>query len=274
MRGLALTISTVVAMSSRKRRQPRISPGRHRVPAPPSPRIAKDERSDGGLRIVVVGESSAEGVPYRDWLSVGKIVAWQLRRALPWRIVPRGGPGEAGLDPGADAPAARRVADAGPTLVIVYAGHNEFASRFGWSSDVPYYRDDPAAAGQRFADPRRSRRWPGSSASCTRRHWSRRPPRGSSVGSSMSRRTRRPQYAERLADFRRRLEGIVAYCEAVGALPVLVIPPGNDAGFEPNRSVLPPETPRPTRGAFAREVEAARRLEATDPSRASGAIAS
>src|SRR5262245_23106231 len=32
------------------------------------------------VNILVVGESSAEGVPYRDWLSVGKIVAWQLRR--------------------------------------------------------------------------------------------------------------------------------------------------------------------------------------------------
>ena len=36
--------------------------------------------------IVVVGESSAEGVPYRDWFSVGKIVAWQLRRLLPQRM--------------------------------------------------------------------------------------------------------------------------------------------------------------------------------------------
>src|SRR5215468_7496820 len=40
----------------------------------------------GDVTIVVVGESSAEGVPYRDWLSVGKIVAWQLRRLFPQRM--------------------------------------------------------------------------------------------------------------------------------------------------------------------------------------------
>ena len=38
------------------------------------------------MTLVVVGESSAEGVPYRDWLSVGKIVVWQLRRLFPQRM--------------------------------------------------------------------------------------------------------------------------------------------------------------------------------------------
>ena len=37
---------------------------------------------------------------------------------------------------------------------------------------------------------------------------------------------------------------IVAYLEWIGAQVVLVIPPGNDAGFEPNRSILPSNTPR------------------------------
>ena len=78
------------------------------------------------------------------------------------------------------------------------------------------------------------------------------------------------EYAERLHDFRVRLEAMTAYCERVGALVVLVIPPGNDADFEPNRSFLPPETTRADREAFAREFEAARRLEAADPD---GAVA-
>lgn len=77
-------------------------------------------------------------------------------------------------------------------------------------------------------------------------------------------------YAERVREFRSRLEAITAYCERMGALVVLVIPPGNDADFDPNRSYLPPETPRAAREAFAREFEAARQLEAADPA---GAVA-
>src|SRR3954449_11556483 len=46
------------------------------------------------------------------------------------------------------------------------------------------------------------------------------------------------EYAAILADFHRRLEALVAYCERIGTVPVLVIPPGNEGGFEPNRSVL------------------------------------
>ena len=75
------------------------------------------------------------------------------------------------------------------------------------------------------------------------------------------------EYAERLHDFRVRLEAMTAYCERVGALVVLVIPPGNDADFEPNRSFLPAETPMAGREAFAREFEAARRLEGSRPRR-------
>ena len=47
------------------------------------------------------------------------------------------------------------------------------------------------------------------------------------------------EYSERLAAFRRRLEAMVSFCERIGALAILVVPPANDACFEPNRSVLP-----------------------------------
>jgi lysophospholipase L1-like esterase len=82
-----------------------------------------------------------------------------------------------------------------------------------------------------------------------------------------------PAYTSRestvlLVDFRRRLEAIIAYAERVGALPVLIAPPANDAGFEPNRSFLPAATPRSERVAFAQEFLAARRLEAHDPAAA------
>src|SRR5262249_18060997 len=68
-----------------------------------------------------------------------------------------------------------------------------------------------------------------------------------------------------LSDFRHRLEAIVAYTERIGAIPILIVPPANDSGFEPNRSYLPATTPYAERAAFAREFLAARRLEETDP---------
>ena len=45
--------------------------------------------------------------------------------------------------------------------------------------------------------------------------------------------------ADILADFRGRLEAIVGYCERIGALPILIVPPANEAGYEPSRSTLP-----------------------------------
>ncbi len=74
--------------------------------------------------------------------------------------------------------------------------------------------------------------------------------------------------AEVVDDFRRRLEAIVAYCDRIGCLPVLIIPPGNDGGFEPSRSVLPPTVGPAERRRVAQAYQAAREAEATDPSRA------
>jgi hypothetical protein len=71
-----------------------------------------------------------------------------------------------------------------------------------------------------------------------------------------------------------RLEAMVSYAVKLGATPVLIAPPGNDAGFEPNRSVLPLGTPRHERDAFAREFLAARKKEATDPEAAQAAYRS
>ena len=72
------------------------------------------------------------------------------------------------------------------------------------------------------------------------------------------------EYTTILTDFRRRLEVLVSYAERVGAMPVLILPPANDAGFEPNRSFLPPMTPRAERDAFARDFLAARQLETVE----------
>ena len=73
------------------------------------------------------------------------------------------------------------------------------------------------------------------------------------------------EYTAILTDFRRRLEEMVSYAERVGALPVLILPPGNDTGFEPNRSFLPPSTSRAEREAFTLEFLKAREREGVNP---------
>ncbi len=48
-------------------------------------------------------------------------------------------------------------------------------------------------------------------------------------------------------------------------MPILIVPPANDAGFEPNRSFLPATTPLAERHRFQSAFLAARRLEDDDP---------
>ena len=76
------------------------------------------------------------------------------------------------------------------------------------------------------------------------------------------------EYAERKDDFRRRLEAIVAHCERTGTLAVLLVPPSNDSGFEPNRSTLPATTPRAEREAFTSRFLTVCAGEESDPARA------
>ena len=82
------------------------------------------------------------------------------------------------------------------------------------------------------------------------------------------------EYTTILNDFRRRLEEMTSYAEQVGALPVLILPPANDAGFEPNRSFLPPTTPLDERIAFGREFLAAKTSETANPAACDQAISS
>lgn len=239
----------------------------HRIPrlamaeGGPRPQNIGDE-----VTLVVVGESSAEGVPYRDWLSVGKVVAWQLRRLFPQRMFHVEIQARAGwtLEQMHLKLAESRRA---PDVVILYAGHNEFASRFGWSADVPYYLDDPGPP------------WPiglayrfGSVSPMCRLI---REARDRELVAARPPLRERPlvdvpshtpaQFRERLEDFRRRLEAIVVDLKRAGVLTILVVPPGNDADFEPNRSVLPPETPRAARDAFCLAFNEARAMESRDP---------
>ena len=46
-----------------------------------------DPPGDPDIDLVVLGESSAEGVPYRKWFSLGQIVKWQLEHVIPDRTI-------------------------------------------------------------------------------------------------------------------------------------------------------------------------------------------
>ena len=93
--------------------------------------------------IVVIGGSSALGVPYQDWLSIGEIVGRELERAIPshrFRV-------EVLAEMGATLEA-MQLKLAGltrrPDAMIVYSGHNEFLGRYAFSKRTAYYDDDPS----------------------------------------------------------------------------------------------------------------------------------
>ncbi len=257
--GLLVAEMTVGVYLSWVHRVPRLA----MVAGPPGHMGSNDD-----LTIVVVGESSAEGVPYRDWLSAGKIVVWQLRRLFPQRMFHLEVQARAGwtLEQMHQKLAESRRR---PAAVILYAGHNEFASRHGWSWEIPYYQDDPPPS------------WPVRLGGCI----AARSPLCQLLREARDRElvAARPvarrrslvdapshsdaQYRERLNDFRRRLQVILADLNQAGVLTIVVVPPGNDAGFEPSRSVLPPQTSRTERDEFSRAVLEARALETTDPPR-------
>ncbi len=240
-----------------------------RLPQAPEPALKErfpDKSNRTGIELVVLGESSAEGVPFQRWLSIGAIVKWQLELAnsgMEVRLTVLARSGDT-LEKQHEALARlnRR-----PDLIIVYCGHNEFYSRFFAFSDLPYYfRDGQPGGWHRFAA---------------------RAERLSAIGRLLRRsadqcRMALPppaierdlldvpvyleaEYPRLLADFKRRLDEIVSYANGLGALPILISPPGNDADFEPNRSFLPAATTRSERESFRRAFVAARQLEDVDP---------
>jgi hypothetical protein len=243
---------------------PSLSPGDQELPS---------QRSDPGgeteTNVVVLGESSAVGMPFEKWLSVGKIVVWQLEQAMPTRgfhlelVAQRGDTLKGQYQKLASL--TRR-----PDLLIVYCGHNEFAN-ISWSRRVDHYIDERAS----FRGSRLVNLWARMSPLCRlieetaeKYRVASEPPIGMPSELVDSPAYSDEDYTVRLADFQRRLDAIAEYGNRISALTVLVVPPANDAGFEPNRSVLPPSTTHADRQAFAREFLTARRTEGADPSRA------
>jgi hypothetical protein len=270
---LAVALAEGVAAARLAARRAPSPPPEPKAHDPSLPTRFPDPPGDRTVDLVVLGESSASGVPYHEWLSVGEIVAWKLREALPDRSFSVKMLAQSGLTFDQVHQSLESL-ERRPELVILYAGHNEFSMRHGWNYEAPHYLDErPPPRRVTLLDVIREH----SPVYRLIDETTGRFVRASPPKKTGSRRLvdvpvyTAADYAERLREFRLRLELITAYCERMGALVVLVIPPGNDADFDPNRSFLPPETTRAAREAFAREFDAARQLEATDPAGAAAA---
>jgi hypothetical protein len=217
--------------------------------------------------LVVLGVSSGLGFWCRAWLSIGRLVAWGLERAMPSRRVHAEILAHEG-DTLEDQHLALARLSRRPDAVIVYCGHNEFDRRYPPAREVGHYRDRTAPLAPWDLDARLGLISPLCALirKAADRH---------RVGIPPTPFDHRPlvdvpvfteaEFAEHRAGFRRRLEAIVSDCERLGALPVLVVPPGNDADFEPNRSYLEPGASREEREVFARMFLAVRGQEAADP---------
>jgi hypothetical protein len=152
--------------------------------------------------------------------------------------------------------------------MIIYCGHNEISARIEASRDPPHYFDDRLPTVWSLLVERIEaisqvcdliRETADKCRIAIPPSWN-----GNRVLIDVPAYTS-TEYTRLLVDFRERLEAMVSYVERIGALPVLILPSANDAGYEPNRSFLPAATPREERVAFARDFLAARRLEAVDP---------
>ena len=154
-----------------------------------------------------------------------------------------------------------------PEVLIIYSGHNEFHSRFFALDEQPdYFADQDPSFWPQLVD-----RTEHVSPLCGLLRESADNCRLALPPSSIRRQLvdapvyTPVEYTTLLGDFRRRLEEMVSYAGRVGALPILILPPANDTGFEPNRSFLPPETLRGSANRFVRTFLAARRRKAGDP---------
>jgi hypothetical protein len=233
----------------------------------PLPTEFPEESVPGEVNLAIVGESSAVGFPCQQWMSLGRILTWQLDRAIPSRrfrvelVAHEGDTLE--LQHRALSRLRRR-----PDAILVYCGHNEFVARYPAHRDVRHYTDQHHDVRGSLVDLGVAR-W---SFFCRLLEQIGDAHRVGIVPGTGDKRPVAdvPVYSpsdeeERVADFRRRLELIAAFSRQVGALTILVVPPGNDADFEPNRSFLSSGTDAAGREQFVREFLAIHALEPTDP---------
>ena len=223
--------------------------------------------NDGTIVVTIVGESSAAGIPFDRWLSVASIVAWRLEREIPGKKFIHQIVAKSGATLELQFKELKNMKRR-PDVLIVYCGHNEFSARIERRSRPELLRrlagPEPLGGRRRTGDGLVV--LPCAGAAERRQVPDRHPaagerlPRGGRHAGVHRGRVHAPP--ERFPTPARRARVVR---RASGAILVLLAPPANDSGFDPNRSFLPATTTKAERRAFAYEVEAASRLEATDP---------
>lgn len=268
LRGLAGCVAGLIALIALELGASAWRGWMHRLPTLPT---AFEPSPPEEYRILVLGGSSALGEPYRPWLSVGQIVAWQLQEANPDRRIAceiLAWLGESLEQQHRRLAGIRRRPDA----IIIYSGHNEFVARFenGREERDPGIDEEP-----RGWLLRRAYRASLFSPACrlayeivSKNRLDEPPPMAGRHQLIDPPLCSPSEAADILADFRRRLEAIVAYCDQIGALPILIVPPANEAGFEPSRSTVPPSTTPEDRRWIVETFRGARDAEAKEPGRA------
>ncbi|HEV3339463.1 MAG TPA: hypothetical protein VG125_03880, partial [Pirellulales bacterium] len=224
------------------------------------------------IDIAVVGESSAEGVPYNQWVSIGGLLQWQLEKAFPGRRVGLQVLATSGSTLEAQHKRLSRLSRR-PEVLLIYCGHNEITARIAAARDTRYYFDEQLPTAWTVILEQIEAISPVCGLireTADKCRVAIPPPRNGNRALIDVPAYTPTEFRALLADFRRRLEAMVAYALKIGAMPVLISPAGNDAGLEPNRSYLPAATPRHERETVARDFLTARRKEATDPT---GALA-
>ena len=248
---LLLAVSTLFALGCAEAVAAWVAAVRFMPRLPTSFPADRDHDPAKELRIVAIGESSALGVPYKEWLSVPAVVAWQLKRVFPGRKV---SVEMLALGGATLAQVHGRLArlDHRPDAILVFSGHNEFQILVTWDRAVSYYVDDnPPGVWDRLEELARSTSL-GTVAveTIANRRVNRPPPRRVTRNLIDVPAFTAGESARLLDDFARRLDAIAAYAHSVGALPIIIVPPSNQADYEPNRSVLLPGT----RKAEARRI--------------------
>ena len=100
-----------------------------------------DNADDPEIDIAVLGESSAEGVPYNRWVSIGEILRWQLGTVLPGRPVRLQVLATSGSTLEAQQKLLSRLSSR-PEVMLIYCGHNEITARLDATRDTRYYLDE------------------------------------------------------------------------------------------------------------------------------------
>ncbi|MDB5351675.1 MAG: hypothetical protein JWN86_2922 [Planctomycetota bacterium] len=241
----------------------------NRLPPPP-PRVppkVPEARASGELVLLVLGESSAEGQPFQPWFSIGHVVARQIEQSNPGKKVRIIMAASGGI-PLASAVAELEYQKQRPDLVLLYAGHNEFQARWGWTRVVNYYADDAFqrprnGLSDRVGDWTAFTRMIRDAVDIQRID---QPPSPKEIRALVERPVCEPSTRAALCRlFARELESIADWCDRAGAVPIFVIPAGNDVGFDPDRSILSPSALAADRAAFSRDFLDALSLERKDP---------